>query len=94
MALPEAEKDCDAALSLDEGFVKAYIRKAGILFAKRDYMKCVDMCNVAREKDVDGKHAAEIDGQVTFIVFFMYLLIYFFELMISTIDNEGILGIE
>lgn len=64
MALPEAEKDCDAALQLDPNFVKAYIRKAAILHAKRDYMKAIDMCNEAKDKDVDGKHTQEIDAQV------------------------------
>ncbi|KAI9106078.1 heat shock protein sti1 [Phlyctochytrium arcticum] len=64
LALPEAEKDCDAALAIDENFVKAYIRKAAILHAKRDYMKAIDMCNVAKEKDTEGKHTAEIDSQI------------------------------
>ncbi|TPX57936.1 hypothetical protein SpCBS45565_g06587 [Spizellomyces sp. 'palustris'] len=64
MAFPEAEKDCDAALQLDPNFVKAYIRKAAILHAKRDYVKAIDMCNVAKEKDVEGKHTQEIDAQI------------------------------
>ncbi|KAJ3327099.1 Hsp90 cochaperone [Blyttiomyces sp. JEL0837] len=64
MALPEAEKDCDEAIKLDVNFVKAYIRKAQILAAKRDFMKCIDMCNEAKSKDVDGKHTAEIDAQM------------------------------
>ncbi|KAJ3152956.1 Hsp90 cochaperone [Geranomyces michiganensis] len=64
LALPEADKDCDAALKLDDKFIKAYIRKAAILHAKRDYMKCIDMCNEAKEKDTEGKHTAEIDGQI------------------------------
>ncbi|KAI8826796.1 uncharacterized protein EV422DRAFT_11060 [Fimicolochytrium jonesii] len=64
LALPEAEKDCDAAIALDVNFVKAYIRKAAILLAKREYMKSIDMCNEAKEKDVDGKHTAEIDQQI------------------------------
>jgi stress-induced-phosphoprotein 1 len=65
MALPEADKDCDKAIELDPEFTKAYIRKASILFAKKDYMKCVDMCNVALTKDGEGKHANEIQNQVT-----------------------------
>lgn len=64
MAFPEADKDCDTAINLDPNFVKAYIRKAAILFAKRDFMKCVDLCNEAKEKDTEGKHTAEIDAQV------------------------------
>ncbi|KAI9341752.1 activator of Hsp70 and Hsp90 chaperone [Obelidium mucronatum] len=62
MALPEADKDCDEALKIDPLFIKAYIRKASILIAKRDFTKAVDMCSEAKEKDVDGKHHAEIDG--------------------------------
>ncbi|ORY43280.1 TPR-like protein [Rhizoclosmatium globosum] len=62
MALPEADKDCDEALKLDPNFIKAYIRKASILLAKRDWTKTMDMCNEAKEKDVEGKHTAEIDG--------------------------------
>ncbi|KAI8609155.1 putative heat shock protein [Chytriomyces sp. MP71] len=61
MALPEADKDCDEAIKLDAGFVKAYIRKASILLAKRDYSKTMEMCNEAKEKDVEGKHTTEIE---------------------------------
>jgi stress-induced-phosphoprotein 1 len=64
MALPEAEKDCDEAIKLDAGFVKAYIRKAAIQFAKREYQKCLETCELAMEKDVDRKHTDEIQGQV------------------------------
>ncbi|KAJ3405438.1 Hsp90 cochaperone [Chytridiales sp. JEL 0842] len=64
MALPEAERDCEEAIKLDENFVKAYIRKAAILHAKRDFMKSIDMCQVAKEKDTEGKHTAEIDSQM------------------------------
>ncbi|KAJ1550068.1 hypothetical protein HK096_008898, partial [Nowakowskiella sp. JEL0078] len=63
MALPEADKDCDEAIKLDENFIKAYIRKAGIYFAKKDYTKSIDICNLAKEKDVDGKNRQEIDAQ-------------------------------
>ncbi|KAJ3070310.1 Hsp90 cochaperone [Podochytrium sp. JEL0797] len=62
MALPEADKDCDAALKIDPAFVKAYVRKASILVAKREFTKAIDMCNEAREKDVEGKHGNEIEG--------------------------------
>ncbi|RKO94872.1 hypothetical protein CAUPRSCDRAFT_13298 [Caulochytrium protostelioides] len=63
MAFTEADKDCDAAIALDEGFVKAYIRKAAILFAKRDYTASLEMCETAKAKDADGKHEAEITQQ-------------------------------
>ena len=55
MALPEADRDCDKAIALDPSFIKAYIRKAAILFAKKDYMKCVDLCNEAKAKDLEQK---------------------------------------
>ncbi|KAJ3069119.1 Hsp90 cochaperone, partial [Quaeritorhiza haematococci] len=64
MALPEADKDCDEAIRLDPNFVKAYIRKAAILYAKRDYMKCMDLCNEAKEKDTEHKHTQEIEAQI------------------------------
>lgn len=65
MALPEADRDCDQAIKIDPSFVKAYIRKAAILFAKRDFMKCIDYCNEIKLVDVDNKHTAEIDGQIS-----------------------------
>ncbi|KAI8853574.1 chaperone [Chytridium lagenaria] len=64
MAFAEAERDCDSALKLDENFVKAYIRKAAILHAKKDYMKAIEVCQEAKAKDVEGKHGAEIEGQI------------------------------
>lgn len=64
MALPEAEKDCDKAIELDPVFIKAYIRKAAIQFAKREYKKCIETCQQGMEKDVEKKHYAEIQGQM------------------------------
>ncbi|RKO90552.1 hypothetical protein BDK51DRAFT_17536 [Blyttiomyces helicus] len=64
MAMNEADKDCDEAIRLDGEFVKAYIRKAAILFAKREYIKCAEMCDMARSKDPEGKHTQEIDAQL------------------------------
>lgn len=68
MAFPEADKDCDAAIRIDPSFVKAYIRKAAILYVKKDYMKCIDLCNEAKTIDSESKHTAEIDAQVLFKV--------------------------
>lgn len=65
LALPEAERDCDEAIRLDEGFVKAYIRKAAVQFGKREYSKCVETCNLALIKDSDNKHQGEIQGQIS-----------------------------
>ncbi|KAI8927489.1 stress-induced protein sti1-like protein [Entophlyctis helioformis] len=64
MALPEADRDCDEAIRLDPGFLKAYIRKAAILFAKRDYLKCVELCEETMSKDTEHKHANELQQQI------------------------------
>ncbi|KAJ3256956.1 Hsp90 cochaperone [Boothiomyces macroporosus] len=64
MALPEAERDCDEAIKLDEGFIKAYIRKAAVQFAKKEYSKCISTSQLALSKDSEGKYAGEINGQI------------------------------
>ncbi|OMH79542.1 Heat shock protein sti1-like protein [Zancudomyces culisetae] len=64
MALPEALKDANKCIELDEFFVKAYLRKAAIEFIKRDYAECMEICELASEKDVDKKHTAEIQQQL------------------------------
>ncbi|TPX38904.1 hypothetical protein SeLEV6574_g07531 [Synchytrium endobioticum] len=61
MAFQEGDKDCDDAIKLDPNFVKAYIRKAAILIAKRDFTKAIDMLQLARSKDTDGKQTADIN---------------------------------
>jgi stress-induced-phosphoprotein 1 len=68
MALPEAEKDCDEAIKLDEKFIKAYIRKAAIQFTKKEFTKCIEICNLAISKDAEQKHTAELQGQVSMIL--------------------------
>jgi stress-induced-phosphoprotein 1 len=65
MALPEAEKDCNEAIRLDENFLKAYIRKAAIQASKREYQKSIDTCNIVLQKDTEGKHKNEVMAQVT-----------------------------
>lgn len=64
MALPEGDRDCDEAIKLDPSFIKAYIRKAAIQFAKKDYKKCLDICSDALSRDTEKKHTAEIENQV------------------------------
>ncbi|KAI8892660.1 hypothetical protein BC833DRAFT_638652 [Globomyces pollinis-pini] len=64
MALPEAERDCDEAIKLDENFVKAYIRKANVQFNKREYTKSIETCQTAITKDTDGKHQTELQNQI------------------------------
>ncbi|KAJ3384909.1 hypothetical protein HDU92_003338 [Lobulomyces angularis] len=64
MALPEADKDCDMALKLDPKFVKAYIRKAAILYTKKEYLQAIDVCNEGKVADVEKKHTQELDNQI------------------------------
>jgi len=64
MALPEAERDCDEAIKLDETFIKAYIRKAAVQFAKREYHKTIETCNLAIAKDTSQKHTTELTNQI------------------------------
>ncbi|KAI9596127.1 stress-induced-phosphoprotein 1-like protein [Syncephalis fuscata] len=64
MAFNEALKDCEACIALDDTFIKGYIRKAAILFLKKDYSDCMECCDIAKSKDVDGKHRAELESQL------------------------------
>jgi stress-induced-phosphoprotein 1 len=61
MSLPEAVKDCDLAIAKDPKFMRAYIRKAQIFLAMRDYNKCLDACDAATLADTEGKHTREIE---------------------------------
>ncbi|CAG8527660.1 678_t:CDS:2 [Paraglomus brasilianum] len=64
MALQEALKDCETCIQVDPTFVKAYIRKAVVEFAMKDYTKCLSTCEEALKQDKDGKHANEINQQI------------------------------
>lgn len=64
MALNEAVKDCEACIALDPTFIKGYVRKAAIEFIKKDYTKCLEICEDAKTKDVEKKHHAELDQQI------------------------------
>ena len=64
MALPEALKDADKAIAVQPEFIKGYIRKSHVLFAMKDYDKALGAIELAAQKDVDGKHTAEISSQV------------------------------
>jgi stress-induced-phosphoprotein 1 len=64
MAFNEALKDCEECIKLDDTFIKGYIRKAAILFLKKDYSACLECCELAKSKDVEGKHHAELDQQM------------------------------
>lgn len=60
MAWREAEKDCDDALKLDPKFVRATIRKAQVLQAKREYIKALDLLNGVMEEDKEGVYLKEV----------------------------------
>ncbi|KAJ1985222.1 Hsp90 cochaperone [Dimargaris verticillata] len=63
MAFPDAHKDCEKCLELDPTFVKAYIRRAAIEFFKKEYTKCLETCQMAKNHDKDNRHSYEIDQQ-------------------------------
>ncbi|KAI3656961.1 hypothetical protein MP638_004192 [Amoeboaphelidium occidentale] len=66
MALPEALRDVEKAISLDQTFIKAYIRKAAIQFQMKEYTKCMQTCDDALVVDAEyhqGKNAAELQSQ-------------------------------
>ncbi|KAA8916894.1 hypothetical protein TRICI_001013 [Trichomonascus ciferrii] len=61
MTYPDAVRDCDIAISKDPNFFKAYSRKATALLVMRDYRKCIDTLEQAREVDKEHKHTREIE---------------------------------
>ncbi|KAF8249057.1 TPR-like protein [Wilcoxina mikolae CBS 423.85] len=61
ISLPEAVKDCDLAIKCDPKFMRAYIRKAQIYLAMKDYNKCLDACDEATAADTEHKHTREIE---------------------------------
>ncbi|KAJ1967691.1 Hsp90 cochaperone [Dimargaris xerosporica] len=64
MAFPDAYTDCEKCLELDPTFVKAYIRRAAIEFFKKEYTKCLETCQMAKDHDKENRHSYEIDQQV------------------------------
>ncbi|CAG8440393.1 5074_t:CDS:10 [Ambispora leptoticha] len=64
MAFQEALKDCETCINLDPTFVKAYIRKAVVEFLKKEYGKCLETCELARQYDTENKHYNEILQQI------------------------------
>ena len=50
-------KDCDASISLDPGFVKAYLRKANVLKAMGQTQKAMDVYSKAMELDPNSDEA-------------------------------------
>ncbi|KAF7714752.1 Heat shock chaperonin-binding domain-containing protein [Penicillium ucsense] len=62
MAFPQAVQDCDAAISRDPKFIRAYMRKGQALVAMKEYNRAIDTFTEAAEHD-DGTHAREIEQQ-------------------------------
>ncbi|KAM0684407.1 Hsp90 cochaperone [Mitosporidium daphniae] len=60
-AFHEAIRDCDRCIELDPSFIKAYLRKASILYGLKEYQKCLDTCFEAKSKDTENRHSAEIE---------------------------------
>jgi stress-induced-phosphoprotein 1 len=72
-AIPEGLKDCEVALKLDPKFTRAMIRKAALLFAKRDFSGCLEACDAAAVLDSsDQKHSSEISSQRSKATFEIY----------------------
>lgn len=54
VALPEALKDCEEAIKLDDKFTKGYIRKSNVLYSMKDHTKALEA--IQRAADVDREH--------------------------------------
>ena len=69
-AFPEALKDCDEAIKVDEKNVKAYIRKSTVLTAMKEYSKAMEAIQTASnldesaEGDQANKNQREIQQQM------------------------------
>ena len=58
-------KDAEKCIELDPSFVKGYLRKAALQFAKREYEAAIATCEVGMEHDKDGKHRSEFQAQIS-----------------------------
>lgn len=64
--LPSALDECNTAIKKDKTFIRAYIRKAQILFIMKRYSDCLDACEEAAQVDAEhhnGANAKEIEQQ-------------------------------
>ena len=59
-----ASFDCSSLLSISKQTVtvKAYIRKATVLFTMKDFAKAMEAVGQASDADSEKKHTAEIEG--------------------------------
>jgi stress-induced-phosphoprotein 1 len=64
-AIPEGLKDADRAIELDPSFVKGYLRRAALEFAKQDHQAAIKTCERGMAVEGgDGKHRAEFQAQI------------------------------
>ncbi|OCF38498.1 stress-induced-phosphoprotein 1 [Kwoniella heveanensis CBS 569] len=68
MALPEALKDAEEAIKIDPTFIKAYIRKALVQEAMKEYTGALETLQLATEKDTEKKHTRELETNMTKIM--------------------------
>ncbi|WWD17530.1 hypothetical protein CI109_101971 [Kwoniella shandongensis] len=61
LAMPEALKDAETAISHDPTFIKAYIRKALVQEAMKDHTRALETLQRATEADVEKKHTRELE---------------------------------
>lgn len=64
--LPSALDECNLAIKKDKAFIRAYIRKAQVLFVMKRYSDCLDACEEAAQIDAEhhgGANAREIEQQ-------------------------------
>ncbi|OXH42341.1 stress-induced-phosphoprotein 1 [Cryptococcus neoformans] len=61
LALPEALKDAETAISIDPTFIKAYIRKALVQEGMKEYTAALETLQKATEADVEKKHTRELE---------------------------------
>ncbi|KAI9030076.1 hypothetical protein CLU79DRAFT_733945 [Phycomyces nitens] len=64
LAINEAQKDADKCIELDPEFVRGYIRKASVEFAKKEYDTAIETLKEAQLHDKDGKCSREIQQQL------------------------------
>jgi stress-induced-phosphoprotein 1 len=62
--MPEALKDAEEAIKLDQSFIKAYIRKALVQQAMKDNTAALETLQKATELDVEKKHTRELESNM------------------------------
>ncbi|WWC89605.1 uncharacterized protein L201_004530 [Kwoniella dendrophila CBS 6074] len=68
MALPEALKDAELAIKIDATFIKAYIRKALVQEAMKEFNSALETLQQATEADTEKKHTRELESNLTRIL--------------------------